>query len=249
VETGYQRRETRGGRRGPPVACIPSIVEKEPKVMRRIVLLAILLLALFYVAWPAFSLHRINTALQRGDADLLAAKVDFDSVRESLRPFAAAEAGKVLGGLDGGGGLGGVLGGEIKGQLQEKAVETILNGMVTPQGAIRMYQEGKSLHEMAKRHGLSDGKGGIDPGKIIGGLFGKKGTPAPVAETPAPAATPATPKHCCGLGNVKGFGLAGARTIWVSLARDNAASEGDARFEMSFTGGDWKLTAVRPKAL
>lgn len=219
--------------------------------MRRILPAAFLLIVAFYVAWPAFSLYRINSALQQGDAGLLESKVDFDSVRESLKPFAAAEAGKAMGKLEESGGIGGVLAGELKGEFQAKAVDAILRNVVTPEGAIRMYREGKDLHEILKRNGLGDGKGGIDPGKIIGGLFGKKSAPAPEPEAPAPApaSTPAEPKHCCGIGNLKGIGLAGWRTIWFGLARDKAASEADARLEMSFTGGDWKLTAVRPKML
>lgn len=225
--------------------------------MRRLILSLVgllLLLLAFYGAWPALSLKRIDTALKGGDAEVLAAKIEFDSVRESLRPFATAEAGKALDKLDEGSGLGNIIGGELKGQLQQKAVDAILKSVVTPEGAIRMYREGKSLHEMLKRNNAGNGQGNVDIGKVLGTLFGKKPGAAPAADTPAappaapaPATEAAAPKHCCGLSNVKGWGFAGWRTIWVNLARDNEAKEGDARVEMSFTGADWKVTAVRPR--
>lgn len=53
--------------------------------MKRFILLVALLLIGFYVAWPAFSGYRIYQGLEGGQPDLLAAKIDFPSVRQSMR--------------------------------------------------------------------------------------------------------------------------------------------------------------------
>ena len=68
--------------------------------MRRLISLVVLAALGFYVAWPAYSLYRIRGALDAQDQQVLAAKVDFDSVRESLKPYATAEMMKGIGKLD-----------------------------------------------------------------------------------------------------------------------------------------------------
>ena len=56
--------------------------------MRRLLLLIIVALIGFYIAWPAYSGWQIKSALANGDADALAGKVSFDRVRDSLKPAA-----------------------------------------------------------------------------------------------------------------------------------------------------------------
>jgi hypothetical protein len=73
----------------------PSSPETMP--MRRLVSLVVLAALGFYVAWPAYSLYRIRGALDAQDAQVLASKVDFDSVRESLKPYATTEMMKGIG--------------------------------------------------------------------------------------------------------------------------------------------------------
>lgn len=59
--------------------------------MRKLIAVAILALAGFYVAWPAWSGYQIRNAFLTDDVALLAHKVDFPLVRQSLRPVVAAE--------------------------------------------------------------------------------------------------------------------------------------------------------------
>ena len=85
-------------------------------------------------------------------------------------------------------------------------------------------------------------------GKMFGG--GAKTSDAAPASTPAPATSPAaaapTAKRSFGLGNIKGFHMAGPFGFDVDVARDATQEKADARIGMSFTGGDWKLTRVVP---
>jgi hypothetical protein len=50
-----------------------------------------------------------------------------------------------------------------------------------------------------------------------------------------------------GLHNVKHFAMVGPLRFAIGVAKDAAALEPDVTVEMSFTGMDWKVTAVRPR--
>lgn len=54
--------------------------------MRELLFLLLGLLLVFYVAWPAWSIYQIYDALEKNDATTLERKIDFPSVRESLKP-------------------------------------------------------------------------------------------------------------------------------------------------------------------
>ena len=231
--------------------------------MRRIVSLAmaLLLAALigFYVVWPALSLRKISTALKTGDEATLASKVDFPAVRLSLKPFATAEVDKAVAQLEKSGGIGGVIGGQLKDQLRTKVVDSLLESLVTPERLVRMYAEGQDLKQLMAKFrnaagtgGDASGKaGGIDAGKLLGELFGKK---AEAAAAPAqPAATPPTPTSAASapktysMANIKGFGPRGLGAFWVGVAKDETATTADAIVDMAFTGGDWKLVGLTPR--
>ena len=80
-------------------------------------------------------------------------------------------------------------------------------------------------------------------GKVLGGMAPAEAKPA------APAAPPnsaPTAKRSFGLGNIKGFRMAGPLGFEVDVARDAAQSKSDGTVGVSFTGGDWKLTRVVP---
>ncbi len=236
--------------------------------MRRIFgLVFVLLLALvcFYGVWPAISLQKIKAALKDGDQATLAGKIDFPAVRQSLRPFAAAEMDKAVAQLEKAGGIGGVIGGQLKDQVRTKLVDGVLEAMVTPERLVKMYAEGQDLKElMAKFRNAAgtggaagDGKaGGLDAGKLLGELFGGKKAEAPAqpaAPTPATSTppsssqAPAQAKSSYSLANVKGFGPRGPLGFWVGIARDPKAAEADAIADMRFTGGDWKLVGLVPR--
>lgn len=88
------------------------------------------------------------------------------------------------------------------------------------------------------------GKFGIDPNVVLGGLKGK------TAEAEKPAAIPAAQKGNApryGLDNIKHLGLNGPLGLAIGVARDPAAKDADLTAELSFDGGDWKLTGLIPK--
>ena len=57
--------------------------------MRKLLILLILGAIGFYVGWPVYSAWQIKSALQNGDAGILSSKIDFDSIRTSLKPGVA----------------------------------------------------------------------------------------------------------------------------------------------------------------
>lgn len=236
--------------------------------MRRLISLLVLVALGFYVAWPAWSLYRVRNALDAQDAATLSSKVDFVAVRDSLKPFATAEMTKAIDKVEG---AGGVLGQQFKDQLQGKAVDALLQGLVTPENLIKAYAERKSLKDLISAKTAASNpavqgaaidelskKTGVDIGKVVGGLFGKKKDPVADAPQPAPAPTPvpvaapaasgeAGAKPSYSLQNVKGFGPLGPLGFWVGLARDKAAASAELIAEMRFVNGDWKITGLKPQ--
>ena len=69
---------------------------------------------------------------------------------------------------------------------------------------------------------------------------GKGGTV--IRTVPSGEPTPA-PRY--GLGNIKHLGMVGPFRFAVGVAKNAAALEADVIVEMSFTGTDWKVTAVK----
>lgn len=93
--------------------------------MKRLLVLLFLLFALgFYVGWPGYSGYQIKTALEAKDVATLADKIDFASVKKSLRPAATAEAERKLKEqLQKAGSGAGVLGDEIAKKALPKLVD------------------------------------------------------------------------------------------------------------------------------
>lgn len=152
----------------------------------------------FYVAWPLYAGHEIKSGLEEHDVERLAARVDFPSVRVSLRPAVAAKVDQVVtDALRKAGPAGGVLSDQLKAQVMPRIVDGVLASLVTPEMMIRIHASGKSLKEtldglVAERalqaHGVGGfqilpedpaqggpsrldeiaGKYGIDIGKVLG---------------------------------------------------------------------------------
>jgi Protein of unknown function (DUF2939) len=188
--------------------------------MKKLIAVAILALLGFYVAWPAWSGYRIASALASRDVALLASKIDFPSVRTSLRPAVTAEVEKEIG-KQAGGGFGALLGGDFKKQLVPQLVETVLEKIVTAENVIRIAAEGGDmagsvqkilLEQLSKTGGIPGlpnlgggsggsagaagglgGLGGILGGKGLSGLPGMGGSGAaqPQARAEAPTASQA----------------------------------------------------------
>jgi hypothetical protein len=230
----------------------------------------------FYVAWPAYSGYQIKTSLEAEDPAGLSAKIDFPSVRVSLRPVVAEKVDKLVTELARKAGpAGGALADQLKAKFEGPIVDGVLATMVTPEMMIRIAAEGRSLKDIidglvaeraAKESGLGDflgtpgdgagglgkldeiaGQLGIDT-KGLGGLFGKKSK----AEQPAAEALPAkssgtSQRRRFGFGNIKQFGLSGPLGISLGVSRDASSAKAELTADMSFVDGDWKLTGLVPK--
>ncbi len=145
-----------------------------------------LLLAVFiggWVAWPAYSAYQIYGGMKAADEDVLQRKINWDSMRASLRPVVAAEVEKAVG-KSGAGGL--------TGSFMPQIVDMAMKAIVTPKGLAQVMAHGGDVSsavssvvskQMGKLGGLgaltgggSDAGGG--GGGLLGGLLGggdKKG--------------------------------------------------------------------------
>jgi Protein of unknown function (DUF2939) len=235
--------------------------------VKRILFLAIVALLGFYVAWPAWSGYSIRNAILAKDHAALASKVDFDSVQASLRP---AVTQKVNDGFDRYASQMGPTGGLVIGQLKKDAVPKIVDAslrtLLTPENIIRIATEAGPMKESFERimrdqmgRGLPAVGAGADgtpaPQQGLGGLLGKalqiakppatQSADATPAGTPAPASDGTKPKFS--LSNIKSFSFAGPLSFQVGVAKNPAAAEADVTAQMSFTGGDWKITSLIPR--
>lgn len=223
----------------------------------------------FYVAWPAYSLMSVKNALNTENVPLLAAKVDFPSVRQSLTPAVTLEVEKAAAAaVTQGGAENAALLGQLKTQMIPKIVELALATIVTPESLMRIYREGGDMRKtisiiVSEKMGSGGlgaltsalgGAGSQKPGGLndllggkLGGLLGKKevpGQPAPVA--PSPSAVPAG-KASFSMANIKRFEMTGPLAFSVGVAKDAAATEPDVNTDIAFTGMDWKIVGVRPR--
>jgi Protein of unknown function (DUF2939) len=253
--------------------------------MKRLIALAVLLLVGFYVGWPAWSGYQIHKAIGSKNTGLLDSKIDFPSVRESLRPAVSA---KINDGLDKfkaqAGPAGAMILSQLKGDMVPKIVDTTLGSIVNADTVMRIATEGgsfkenleKIMREQMGRSGLPSAggtgggvgggvpglPGGLPGGGNVGGamgdLLGKIGRPqSPVRDVtnaepakPAADAAPAggdKPAPKVSFANIKTFRMNGPLSFAVGVAKDPAATEADVTAQMSFTGGDWKVTSLVPK--
>jgi hypothetical protein len=142
--------------------------------MKTLSFLAFLAGLAFYVCWPAYSGYEIKTSLDTHDAARLAAKVDFPSVRQSLRPAVTKKVEKVLAEtLRNAGTARATLTEDLKARLVPRVVEAVLAGLVTPEMLIRVHEQGGNLKDaidsiVAERALTADGVGGLISGLQVG---------------------------------------------------------------------------------
>ena len=243
--------------------------------MKSIGFVALVAALAFYVGWPAYSGYEIKAALAAKDKDRLAAKIDFESLRASLRPAVAATVEKRLEAtLKNAGPAERALLDQLESRLMGQIIDAVLGALVTPEILIRVLSDGANLKDaidtiVAERIGKSAALGGLlsgDPG--AGGGDSALGKLGKVAEkfgqdpgkvlgglfgtksadkpgSPAVVPDPSGPGY--GLENIKHFGLNGPLGIAIGVARDPAAAEPDLTAEMSFVDGDWKLSGLIPR--
>ena len=218
----------------------------------------------FYIAWPIWSLYRIHQALEAQEPDLLAAKIDFDGVRESLKPAVEARVRAIATEKIPGDSMTSALGREIIGKL----TEPVLRAIVTPARVIRIYADAKagiSVEESvtrivkeqiaALRLGALAGlvsKAKDDPAAAAGAATEKKdeassAVPADTNAKPPAQAERGTVPRRLSLDKVKGLALVWPFAYEIDVARHGASKDPDATITLAFQGGDWKVTAVTPR--
>lgn len=182
--------------------------------MRKLLALIILGAIGFYVAWPAWSGYRIASALQAKDPATLASKIDFPSVRESLRPAVTKEVDSRLAQqLAGAGGAGQLLGGDLKKQLVPKIVDQVLATLVTPENVIRIAGDAAGVTSAVQKIVVEQvGKMGGGLGGVISGAGGSGGTNigGVLGNVLGGAGSGGIPGLPAGLPGIPGLGGAGA---------------------------------------
>jgi hypothetical protein len=234
--------------------------------MRRIFLVVLCLLLAFYVGWPIWSALQLRSALKSEDAATVARKIDFPSVRASMRPAIEERAGHVFDTYARQLGPGGALiVSQLKPQLLPKLVENALDTLVTPQNVIRIANDQGTFKERIERvlreqlgkvgnlPVSSRGDGGAIPGVRLPAGVGQLGLPglqSPVTSSaPAAPSTPTAtqPRREFGISNIKSFAFSGPLSFEVGLAKEAAATSPDIVARMGFSGLDWRLNGLVPK--
>ena len=203
--------------------------------MRRIVLwglLGVVLLAGFYVAWPAWTARSIRNAIEADDPAALERNIDFPRVRERAKPFVAAEMERSLERLkQGSGGIGAAIAGQLKGALGGKIADAAVDSILTPANVVRMVRQGKDLRRVIREIGSERQAGGAQQ-------------PGAPADTPPQAGN--DPRRL-GLANIKSYRITGPLTLSVGVAREAAATEPDVTAELEFSAGGWKVVGIVPR--
>jgi hypothetical protein len=242
--------------------------------VRRVFFIILLFGLLFYVVWPAYSGYQIFDALRRQDAALLERKVDFPSLRVSMRPAVeTAVEDQIDLQLKIAGASGAVIGAQLKKEVMPSLVEMALDNLVTPANIIRVYTDrgdvGQSIEriiaELIAKTGLPglSGAGDLSPdGSMVGRLGGltggveKLGIDAGRAREGAikkaenwatrSLKPPTGAPTTFGPSNIKDLTILGPLSFEVGLAKNPAALQADVKAGMSFTDFDWKLTTLVP---
>ncbi len=91
--------------------------------------------------WPAYSGYEIKTSLDAHDAARLAAKIDFPSVRASLRPAVAAKVEKTLtaDAASKAGPARAPMTDDLRAKLMPRIIDAVLAVLVTPETLIRIH--------------------------------------------------------------------------------------------------------------
>lgn len=242
--------------------------------MKAIGPLGFLAVLLFYVAWPLYAGYGIKSSLEGHNVEGLTSRIDFASVRVSLKPAVAAKVDKAMtdalrkAGVGGGG-----LTDQLKARIMPPIVDGVLATLVTPEMLIRIHASGKSFKEaldgmVLERAGKGEGGGGltivsgdgssgtrsrleeiagalgIDADKALGGLGAKTATEPDAVVPPLPAKGSGRTGPKYGIGNIKHVSLAGPLGLSIGVARDAGARKPELTADLTFVDGTWKLTGL-----
>jgi hypothetical protein len=139
-----------------------------------------------------------------------------------------------------------VLVARLKQEAASRIVDASLENLVTADNLIRVTSEGGQLRDSVERMLRDQVIGAVDIAGKSGGGSGA-GKRAAVIRTVAPEDLRSVPAPSYGLRNVKSFSLVGPLRFEIGVAKDAGAKEADFSADLSFTGTDWKVTAVKPR--
>lgn len=125
--------------------------------MKRLILLVVLLAIGFYVAWPAFTGYRIYQGLEGNDPATLAAKIDFPSVRQSMRgPVLSQVNTRIETVVKDLGPATKLIGGRIPRDNIEKIIDGALATVVEPKRIAEIYANGGDINAAIKEAVLAE---------------------------------------------------------------------------------------------
>lgn len=238
--------------------------------------IGVIAIAAFYVAWPLYAGYDIKSSLDTADAARLSSRVDFPSVRVSLRPAVAKQVEDVFEAqIKKAGSAGALVSEQLKDTLMPRIVDGVLATLVTPEMLIRIHASGRSLKDaldgmVLERASASEGLGSRlivssdDPEggrrsrlEDIAGSLGIDVGKALGGLTGAGAArdanaekarveTPSGPPPKYGLGNIKHVSVDGLLGLSIGVAGNPKARKPDLTAELGFVDGSWKLTGLVP---
>ncbi len=121
--------------------------------MKRLVVLVLILLLGFYVAWPGWTGYQIANAIKAKDSATLERKIAFPQVRDTLKPIAVQRVGEIYDQQLKGqvGPAGASIINQIKADVVPKIVDTALTQLVTAGNLIRVVTDGGTLKDNAER--------------------------------------------------------------------------------------------------
>lgn len=239
--------------------------------MGRLLVAILFALIAFYIAWPAVSAWQIYGAVQDKDPSALSSKVDFQSVRDSMRPAVEARiSSKIEEMKQSQSGTTAIVAGLVQGGMLSQFTGIVLKSIVTPENMIRLAHEKGSLPEKIERI-IRDQMGGVggrlaqgggDGQSSVGGLFKKlddsiggggiksfkPGTEQSGTQVVRKTETETTGSPPpVGIDNIKSFGFAGPLAFDIGFARDPKALKPDLTARMEFKEFDWQLTQIVPR--
>ena len=219
------------------------------KMRRFLIFVIVLVLALvgFYVAWPGWTGYQIRQAIETNDPAALERRIDFDQVRARAKGLVADRVQQSLDQLQKQAGpLGTALAEKLKGSLGDKLADVAINTALTPENVIRLAREGKDIGRVLKDAGGSR-RAGDSAEAPTGASPSSPNGPGPGTDTPQPQAIPGKARHQLTLRNIKSYRITGPLEIEVGVAHDPAVATPDIVVELAFDGGGWKVVGIVPQ--
>jgi hypothetical protein len=217
--------------------------------MIRAIVITLLALGLFYFAWPAVSAYQIHRALESGDVPTLQNKIDFERLKETLRPAVSTEVERVFSkAIKQTGGEGDALRAHLSAQLAPNLVDTTVAALATPDALIRMYREDATPREYMRRavsqemSNLTKVPGFGEIASADAGAAGVSGLEVPFVTQSARQGESSKPGH--GLGRIRECSLVGPFAVRCSTTNDTVADKADLVVVFEFRDFDWKVADI-----